>query len=190
MENISNPELVLISLVSEQPRHAYEIEQVIEERNIRYWTELGFSSIYRILTGLEKKGWLSGKMREPIGKGPARKVYSLTPTGKKIWQQAALDCLANPTRSYTSFLLGLDNLGELPPKKAVEAVRVYLDNQQTAYEQLEIGVKNHPLRKDFFIANFFNYLLHQLAAEISWLHEFCERFETYNQSLKEKGENK
>ena len=32
MTKISNAELALLSLIAEQPRHAYEIEQVIEER--------------------------------------------------------------------------------------------------------------------------------------------------------------
>ena len=50
---ISNAELALLSLIVEQPRHAYEIEQVIEERNMRYWTEIGFSSIYRLLSKQE-----------------------------------------------------------------------------------------------------------------------------------------
>ena len=65
MAKISNAELALLSLIAEQPRHAYEIEQVIEERNIRYWTELGFSSIYRILSKLEESGWLAGQMQPP-----------------------------------------------------------------------------------------------------------------------------
>lgn len=185
MANISNAELALLSLIAEHPRHAYEIEQVIEERNIRYWTELGFSSIYRILTGLERSGLLAGQMQEPKGRGPARKVYSLTPDGKKVWQQAALDSLAKPSRSYSSFLLGLDNLGELPPDKAVEAIRIYLSGQQTVYEQLNFALENHPKRKDFFIRNFFDYLLKQLAAEVDWLRDFYERLETHYQSEKE-----
>jgi len=184
MVEISNPELVILSLVAEQPRHAYEIEQVIEERNIRYWTELGFSSIYRILTGLEESGWLRGQMQAPEGRGPARKVYSLTPAGKKGWQQAALDTLAKPDRKYSSFLLGLDNLGELPPEKVLSAVRIYLGDQQSTHKLLSQALDNHPLREDFYLNNFFDYLLKQLAAEIDWLQDFCKRLETHYQGMK------
>ena len=38
-------ELTILGLLEEQPRHGYELEQVIEERGIRQWTALGFSSI-------------------------------------------------------------------------------------------------------------------------------------------------
>ena len=58
MAHVSNAEFTLLSLLKEQPRHAYEIEQVIEERNMRDWTEIGFSSIYRLLSKLEGS-WLA-----------------------------------------------------------------------------------------------------------------------------------
>jgi DNA-binding PadR family transcriptional regulator len=46
---MTNAELAILSLVVEKPRHGYQIEQVIEERGMREWTEVGFSSIYYLL---------------------------------------------------------------------------------------------------------------------------------------------
>ena len=43
---MTDAELAVLSLVAEQPCHGYEIEQVIEARGVREWTEVGFSSIY------------------------------------------------------------------------------------------------------------------------------------------------
>ncbi|MFC1936431.1 PadR family transcriptional regulator [Chloroflexota bacterium] len=184
MEEISNAELALLSLIAEQPRHAYQIEQVIEERNIRYWTEIGFSSIYRILNKLEDSGWVAGQMEPPEGRGPARKVYHLTPAGKIVWQQAALHSLAKPERKYSSFLLGLDNLSTLPPKEVQRAVQANLNDQKNGCQQFSLAVESHPLREDFFIGIFFDYMLNQLETEINWLQEFSERLETYYQSMK------
>jgi DNA-binding PadR family transcriptional regulator len=45
-----------LTLVAERPRHGYEIERVIEERGMREWTEIGFSSIYYLLKKLEREG--------------------------------------------------------------------------------------------------------------------------------------
>ena len=53
---MTNAELAVLSLLVEQPRHGYEIERVIEERGMRDWTEIGFSSIYYVLGKLEKRG--------------------------------------------------------------------------------------------------------------------------------------
>src|SRR3546814_11724527 len=49
-------ELTVLGLIVEQPRHGYDLEQVIEERGIRRWTDIGFSSIYYVLAKLEKRG--------------------------------------------------------------------------------------------------------------------------------------
>jgi DNA-binding PadR family transcriptional regulator len=179
MGELSNAELALLSLLAEKPRHAYEIEQVIEARNMRDWTEIGFSSIYRILSKLEDSGWLAGVMQPPEGRGPARKVYTLTPAGEKAWQQAALRNLAKPDRKYSSFLLGLDNLGALPLEEGLGAIRTYLTDQQTIYDQLKQTVETHPMRSDFYIDIFFDYLLNQLAAEIEWLKKLIARLEAH-----------
>ena len=43
---LTDSELLLLGLVAEMPRHGYELEQVIEQRGMREWTQIGFSSIY------------------------------------------------------------------------------------------------------------------------------------------------
>ena len=50
---MSSAELAILSLIAEKPRHGYEIDEVIEERGMRDWTEIGFSSIYYLLNKLE-----------------------------------------------------------------------------------------------------------------------------------------
>lgn len=187
---VSNAELVLLSLLKEKSRHAYEIEQVIEERNLRDWTEIGFSSIYRLLTKLEKNGWISGEMQPPEGRGPARKVYHLSPAGEGTWQQAALENLAHPDRTYSPFLLGLDNLCALPPEQALQAMRIYLADQQAIRQSLSLAVDQHPLKDDFFIHLFFDYLLSQMAGEIEWLQEHIPQLQAHyrNNASKQKEE--
>ena len=181
MTEISQSELALLGLIMEQPRHAYEVEQVIEERNMRYWTEIGFSSIYRILNKLEKSGWLEGKTQPPKGKGPARKVYYLTEEGQRIWQEGVLHTLANPERTSSSFLLGLDNLSVLPHTATLMALQVNLERQQAVYDQLNQSVAAHPMKDDFYIEIFFDYILTQLSNEIAWLEKLKHKLETKSQ---------
>src|SRR3989304_5788294 len=61
--NMRNADLAVLGLLMEQPRHGYQIEQVIQERNMRDWTEIGFSSIYAILGRLLKQGHLQAPLR-------------------------------------------------------------------------------------------------------------------------------
>ena len=55
MNRISNIEAAILGLLCERPQYGYEIEKIIEKRNMRNWTEIGFSSIYYILKKLEEK---------------------------------------------------------------------------------------------------------------------------------------
>ena len=123
--HLSNSELAILSLIAEEPRHGYQIEQVIDKRNMRSWTEIGFSSIYRILNRLEDNGFVESHIGPPEGRGPGRKIYHITPKGKKIWREASLEALSTPSMTGSSFLLGLDNLYALDPGESVDAIRTY-----------------------------------------------------------------
>ena len=70
---MTNAELAILSLIAERPRHGYDIEQVIEARGMREWTEIGFSSIYYLLKKLEKEGMITSQLKQPGGKGPAER---------------------------------------------------------------------------------------------------------------------
>ena len=39
---MTHAEFAILSLIAEAPRHGYEIEQTIEQRGMRDWTEIGF----------------------------------------------------------------------------------------------------------------------------------------------------
>ena len=52
---LTDAELVILSLICEQPLHGYQIEQEITQRNMRAWTGLSTSSIYYILRRLEER---------------------------------------------------------------------------------------------------------------------------------------
>ena len=95
---MTNAELALLSLLAEQPRYGYEIEQLIEQRGMRAWTELGFSSIYYLLKKLARQGRLKGR-RIPGTGGPSKVIYSLTTRGASTFRRAVASALATPART-------------------------------------------------------------------------------------------
>ena len=86
-KTVTDAELAVMSLLAEKPMHGYQIEQIIEERGMREWTNIGFSSIYYILEKLRKIGWLKNVLESGEGKGPARQIFSLTNTGRDAWER-------------------------------------------------------------------------------------------------------
>lgn len=164
---MTNAELAILSLVAEQPRHGYEIEAVIEERGMRQWTEIGFSSIYYLLRKLETNG-LVRKEQQKAGRGPARNVYAATPAGRDALREGVRQALSEPGMCYPALLLGLANQPVLDPAEAVAALNVYRDVLQERQTQLEAATLTPPDAPPFVTA-MFDYSLALLRAELEWI---------------------
>jgi transcriptional regulator len=75
-------ELLILSLVEDQPRHGYDIGSLIEQRS-RGVLRFNVASLYPLLYRLERRGWIQGRWVEKAGQR-RRRYYRLTPEGKKV----------------------------------------------------------------------------------------------------------
>jgi len=173
---MTNAELAILSLVAETPRHGYEIEQVIEERNMREWTDVGFSSIYFLLKKLERQGWIQSNAQAAAGRGPARKVYRITGDGMAAWRKAVQEALAQSSGNRLNFLLGLSNLPALPSGQAIEALKMYHSNLITRQERLLQRFREIP-RQAEHVRAMFDYSLALVREEIKWIETYIAQLE-------------
>ena len=172
---MTNAELAILSLIAEQPRHGYEIEQVIEERGMREWTEIGFSSIYYLLKKLKRDGLIEGQLEE-AKRGPARKVYHPTPAGRETLRAGVLDALSVPRRCYLPLQLGLANLPGISPAEALTALRQYRDALAARLEHVQTRWEGQrPL--PYFVDAMFDHSVTMIRAEIEWVERFIEQME-------------
>lgn len=74
-------ELLILSLVQDEPRHGYEIGQLIELRSGGL-LKFNVASLYPLLYRLEKRGWIRGRWVEKAGQR-RRRYYRLTAAGKR-----------------------------------------------------------------------------------------------------------
>lgn len=178
---ITNTELALLGLVAEGPRHGYQIEQDIEARGMREWTEIGFSSIYYSLNKLEAAGWLAGHLDQetlPGKRGPARKVYALTGAGWAVYQSAVRERLAHPRPRSADFALALGNLPALPPNEARAALELRRDNLTT--QLAHVRAKHEQDRQaaggwlPTHVDGLFSYSTALIQAELAWLNQFLD----------------
>jgi len=174
--SLTDAELVILSLICEQPMHGYQIEQEITARNMRTWTDLSTSSIYYILRRLEEKGFTTKLESEPSEITVPRKVYKITPEGAVTWKRATLAALSRPKTTYTNFLMGLHNLWNIAPEEALEAVRTYKewlekDLQRQRDELDNLGISFFPLDV------LFDYGFVLGDAELSFLANLITRLE-------------
>lgn len=173
---MTNAELAILGLVAEAPRHGYEMEQLIEQRGMRNWTEVGFSSIYYILTKLEQRGLIRSRREPAAGRGPARKVYTILPEGRQAWRQATLEALSVP-RLQSAFLLGLAGYPGLSPQEAVTALREY--RRAVILRRDEVQATWQQSRElPAFLEGMYEYGYNLAQLELEWLDRYIPRLES------------
>jgi DNA-binding PadR family transcriptional regulator len=169
---MTNSELVLLSLIAEHPRHGYELEQVIEERGMRNWSEIAFSSIYFLLKRLVREGMATSSTQPAQGRGPSKKVYAATPAGMGALRQGVRDSLANPEPGSRAFMFGLSCLPLLSQPEAITALH---ERQEALLARLH-ELEQHPALTrpgfPFHVKAMFTYSLPLLQAELNWLKNF------------------
>lgn len=79
---VGSAEMALLGLLSEGARHPYQIEKDVEGRDMRSWTDLSMSTIYKILRRLELAGLVEVQYEKPRGER-ARHLYRLKPPGRQ-----------------------------------------------------------------------------------------------------------
>jgi len=75
-------ELLVLSLLEDQPRHGYDLSKLIEIRSggvLRFHV----TSLYPLLYRLEERGWIDSRWVEKAEQR-RRRYYSLTPEGRKV----------------------------------------------------------------------------------------------------------
>ena len=170
---MTNAKLAILSLIAEAPRHGYEIEQTIEERGMREWTEIGFSSIYYLLKQLEKSGLIQSQLRPAEGRGPARRVYQITSDGSTALEDATLEALSTPRQSYPPILLGIANLPIIAQEQAGGALRSYRDELAERLEHILARAESQRPLPDH-VEMLFDYSLRMLEAEMNWAENVIE----------------
>ncbi len=169
MRRLTDAELLLLGLVAEMPRHGYELDRVIEQRSMRQWTQIGFSSIYYVLGKLERLRLVAAKKPAgPRAGTKARKVYAMTPAGRRALAAQTVDALRDVRPEYPSVLLGMINWPVLNRGPALEALRAR--GKAIEAERARLGaiqVEQQPLPDH--VEALFEYSLGQLRAEAIWL---------------------
>ncbi len=103
---LSNIELILIKFIKTEPSYAYEIERMIEEREMRQWVKIGGTTVYQVLNRLCKKSLLDYKI-EKEGNMPQRKRYYVTAKGNYAFDNAAIKVLKNSELYYFDLTVGI-----------------------------------------------------------------------------------
>ena len=79
-------DLIVLGMLKKEPMGAYDLQKLVEYRNISKWVKISTPSIYKKVIQLEEKGYIVSHT-EKEGKMPEKAVYSLTEKGEQEFEK-------------------------------------------------------------------------------------------------------
>jgi DNA-binding PadR family transcriptional regulator len=153
MQNRLRTEYVLLGALYQGPKHGYEIMHFLESALQSTW-QVSSSQLYVLLKRLENQGLLRYSLKEQKTR-PAKRVFSLTPAGKKGF----LDWLRSPVEHVrdlrVEFIAKLFFLHYLSLKGGEDLIKVQIgllegrkkglkkegDKEKDPFKKIVFGIK-------------------------------------------------
>ncbi|ETT25448.1 MULTISPECIES: PadR family transcriptional regulator [Rhodococcus] len=133
--------MALLSMLSEEPMHAYRIQQLIKERHKDDVVNVAQrNSVYQTLDRLLRDGLIEVQATERAENRPERTTYRLTEPGRMILRQWLTTMLAEPAREFPEFPAALAFLPSLTPDEAAAALRARVAALERNLEALAAGL--------------------------------------------------
>jgi DNA-binding PadR family transcriptional regulator len=132
--SLTTPDLVLLSLLAEEPMHGYQVDAVLQTRNIRDWAAVSRPQIYYSLDKLTAAGLITVVADAGTGAGPERRVFRTTDRGRRRLAEALEDEGWTMDRSRPAFLTFLALSWQAAPgvfERQLERRRAFLAAELT-----------------------------------------------------------
>lgn len=165
-------EVILLSLLCDKEYYGYEFEMVIEQRNMRGWTNIGFSSIYNSLNKLEKNGYIISRYEKEYG-SPNRKVYAIKEEAQIVVKEQIISMISEYKSDPSTFDIGMLFSHLITKEKLNKALITHKENLQKRKEFLLKRYDQHFTAKERpHIKALFERPIAFIDTEISWLDKF------------------
>ena len=137
-------DLIVLGILKKESLSAYDIQKIVEYRNISTWVKISTPSIYKKVIQLEKKGYMKGDVVKE-GNMAEKTVYSLTEAGEKQFEKLMLEIASKPVRIFLDFNAVIVNLDSLPKEKQKSCLTEIENNMETlkGYIEENISLKEH-----------------------------------------------
>ncbi len=133
-------DLIVLGMVKQQPLSAYDIQKLVEYRNISKWVKISTPSIYKKVIQLEEKGYLKGTVMK-TGTMSEKVVYTLTEEGKEAFQELMRKIASQPIRFFLDFNAVIVNLDGLSLEKQRVCLASIEENIKTLKGYLEENLR-------------------------------------------------
>ncbi len=119
-KRITNPlALAVLTHLYEQPRHPYELTATLRERRKEASIKLNYGSLYTVIEGLEREGYIEALETRREGRRPEKTVYRINAAGEAYMLEWMRELVSVPVKEYPQFEAALSLVAVLPPEEVV-----------------------------------------------------------------------
>jgi DNA-binding PadR family transcriptional regulator len=143
-------DLIVLGMLKKEPMSAYDIQKLVEYRNISKWVKISTPSIYKKVIQLESKGYISSHT-EKDGKMPEKTIYSLTEKGKQEFEKLMVEISCKPINIFLDFnavIVNLESMTKENQKICLENIENNMKELKTYLEEnlaLKVNDNNIPV---------------------------------------------
>jgi len=135
-------DLIVLGMLKNEPLSAYDIQKLVEYRQISRWVKISTPSIYKKVIQLEQKELIKGAIVK-AGNTADKSVYSLTDAGEREFERLMLAISAEPVYIFLDFNAVIVNLKSLSPENRESCLGLIERNvrELKAYLEENVAVK-------------------------------------------------
>ena len=139
-------DLIVLGMLKREPLSAYEIQKLVEYRNISKWVKISTPSIYKKVIQLEEKGFITSRI-ERDGKMPEKAVYTLTDAGKEEFEKLMHAISSKPINIFLDFnavIVNLESMSKGSRKECLDNIESNIHVLKTYLEENLVLKENDP----------------------------------------------
>jgi DNA-binding PadR family transcriptional regulator len=166
------PDLVLLSLLAEQPMHGYQANLELERRQVQDWAGISRPQVYYSLEKLEQLGLVREAGNQEAALGPERRVFGTTPKGRKALAEALAREDWTTHRERPAFLTWMALSWQAGPgtaKRQLRRRRRFLEQELAREEQTLVGVEKEVGHRFHEAVWMISLMIEQFRTELRWL---------------------
>jgi DNA-binding PadR family transcriptional regulator len=168
------PDVVLLSLLAEQPMHGYQANLELERRQVQDWAGVSRPQLYYSLEKLARLGLINERGDHEPALGPERRIFSTTAKGRAALASALEREDWTNQRERPPFLTWTALSWQASSATVIKQLRRReqfledeLNREQATLRAVEIEV-GHPFHEAVWMIKL---VIEQFRAELSWLRQ-------------------
>ena len=174
------PDLVLLSLLAEQPMHGYQANLELERRQVQDWAGVSRPQVYYSLEKLARLRFIRATGDPEPALGPERRVFGSTPKGRAALESALEREDWTTRRERPPFLTWMALSWLARPgvfRKQITRRKQFLERELAREEETLRAVEaevGHPFHEAVWMIGL---VMEQLRAELRWLDKVAREME-------------